>query len=90
MCTDEQCVRILSRCAAALPRGGKLLVLERVIPDHDEYHWSKLVDVNMLVMTGGRERTRAEYARLYASSGLELTRCVALASGFDIIEGLRV
>jgi hypothetical protein len=44
----------------------------------------------MLVMTGGRERTRAEYARLYESAGLELTRCVALASGFDIIEGLRV
>ncbi len=90
MCTDEQCVRILSRCAAALPRGGKLLVLERVIPDHDGYHWSKLVDVNMLVMTGGRERTRAEYARLYESSGLELTRCVPLASGFDIIEGIRI
>lgn len=44
----------------------------------------------MLVMTGGRERPLAEYARLYEAAGLELTRCVALASGFDVIEGRHV
>ena len=80
MCTDEQCVRILSRCAAALPRGGKLLVLERVVPDHDGYHWSKLVDVTMLVMTGGPSAPRLSMLALRVRRP-RVDPLAALASG---------
>jgi hypothetical protein len=89
-CNDEQAQRILSNCAASLPTNGKVLVLERVIPPGNAFHWSKLVDMTMAVMTGGRERTEADYVTLYERSGLRLTRSIELPSGFSIIEGTKV
>jgi hypothetical protein len=86
-CDDDQSRRILRNTANALPAQGKVLVIERVIPDDDQFHWSKLVDMTMMVMTGGRERTRSHYQRLFAESGLELTRVVDLECGFSLIEG---
>jgi hypothetical protein len=88
-CNDDQSRRILRNTAGALPLGGKVLVIERVIPDDEGFHWSKLVDMTMMVMTGGRERTRSHYERLYAESGLRLTRVIDLACGFSLIEGER-
>jgi hypothetical protein len=85
-CNDEQAMRILSNCRAALPHGGKVLILERVIPKESAYHWSRLVDMTMMVMTGGRERTEEEYATLCARSGFRLSRCIELPSGFSVIE----
>jgi|ERR1017187_1619202 hypothetical protein len=86
-CSDEQAQRILSNCSLSLPARGKLLVLERVIPKGSSYHWSRLVDMTMMVMTGGRERTVEDYAALYGRSGLRLSDCLELPSGFSIIEG---
>jgi len=65
------------------------VVVERVIPDGPEYHWSRLVDMTMMVITGGKERTRSDYESLYARSGLILRSCVALPSGFSLVEGVR-
>lgn len=86
-CGDERAQRILSNCSASLPARGKLLVLERVIPKGSGSHWSRLVDMTMMVMTGGRERTVEDYAALYGRSGLRLSDCLELPSGFSIIEG---
>ncbi len=87
-CDDDQARRILRNTARALPPKGKVLVIERVIPDDDRFHWSKLVDMTMLVMTGGRERTRSHYQRLFAESELELSRVIDLECGFSLIEGV--
>ena len=87
VCDDERAQRILSNCSASLPPDGKILVLERVIPKGSGYHWSRLVDMTMMVMTGGRERTVEEYTALFGRSGLRLNRCLELPSGFSIIEG---
>lgn len=86
---DERALRILSNCYAALPGDGKILVLERVIPQSSAYHWSRLVDMTMMIMTGGRERTVEEYETLYARSGFRVGCCLELPSGFSIIEGLK-
>jgi hypothetical protein len=86
---DEQAIRILSNCFAALPPSGKVLMLERVIPKEGGYHWSRLVDMTMMVMTGGRERTEEEYAKLYARSGFCLNCCIELSSGFTVLEGIK-
>jgi hypothetical protein len=64
-----------------------VVVIERVIPDGPEYHWSRMVDMTMMVMTGGRERTRSDYTSLYAQSGLVLSSVLDLPSGFSVVEG---
>src|SRR5215471_9152887 len=84
---DEQSVAILKNCRRALPEGGKLILVEAVVPETSEMHFSKFIDLNMLVMTGGRERTEKEYRRLYEDSGFNLTRIVPTESPFSIIEG---
>jgi len=84
---DEQSVAILKNCHRALPANGKLILVEAVVPETSEMHFSKFIDLNMLVMTGGRERTEKEFRRLYEDSGFNLTRVVPTESPFSIIEG---
>ena len=87
---DEQSVTILKNCHRALPADGKLILVEAVVPAGSELHFSKFIDLNMLVMTGGRERTEEEFRSLYESSGFRLTRIVPTESPFSVIEGVRV
>ncbi|HVS20845.1 MAG TPA: methyltransferase, partial [Pyrinomonadaceae bacterium] len=61
-----------------------------VVPPGSEMHFSKFMDLNMLVMTGGRERTEAEFCALYERAGFLLTRIVPTESPFSVIEGVRV
>jgi hypothetical protein len=87
---DEQCITILKNCHRALPENGKLILVEAVVPPGNEPHFSKFIDLNMLVMTGGRERTEEEFRALYEASGFRLTRVVATESPFSVIEGVKV
>lgn len=86
---DEQSVTILKNCHCAMAEDGKLLVVEAVVPEGSEPHFSKYMDLNMLIMTGGRERTEDEYRRLLEASGFELKRIVPTNSPMSIIEGKR-
>jgi hypothetical protein len=77
---DERAVAVLRRCVQAMPAGARLLMIEVVLPDrlepsaeHRRMVWA---DLNMLVSTGGRERTRSEYEALLAAAGLRITRIV--------------
>ena len=74
----------------ALPENGKLILVEAVVPAGREPHFSKFIDLNMLVMTGGRERTEAEFSELFKRTGFRLTRVVPTESPFSVIEGVRV
>jgi O-methyltransferase domain/Dimerisation domain len=87
---DEQSIAIMKNCHRALPENGKLILIEAVVPEGNEPHFSKFIDLNMLVMTGGRERTEEEFRRLYEASGFRLTRIVPTESPFSVIEGVRV
>jgi hypothetical protein len=73
-----------------MPANGKILVAEQVIPPGNEPFRGKLLDLNMLVMTGGRERTEAEYRALFEKAGFKLTRIVPTQHEMSIIEGIRV
>jgi SAM-dependent methyltransferase len=66
---DDDCVRILEACRRAGRPGTRLLVLEQILPEGPEPNVAKLTDLNMLVLLGGRERTRAEFERLLAAGG---------------------
>jgi hypothetical protein len=70
--------------------GAKLLVIDYVIGERDEREVGKLVDLEMLVLTsGGRERTAAEFRRLYDEAGFDLARIVPIRSLKGVVEGLR-
>ncbi len=86
---DEQSVTIMKNCHRALPENGKLILIEAVIPPGSEPHFGKFMDLNMLVMTGGRERTEEEFRNLYEAAGFRLTRIVPTESPFSVIEGVR-
>lgn len=85
---DEQSVVILKNCRRAMGDGGKLLVIESVISSGNEPSFGKFMDLNMLVMTGGRERTEGQYRELMAAGGFDLTKVVPTPSPFCVIEAV--
>ena len=87
---EEKSVAILKNSHRALAENGKLILVEAVVPSGGEPHFAKFIDLNMLVMTGGRERTEAEFRELYERAGFRLTRVVPTESPFSVIEGVRV
>jgi hypothetical protein len=86
---DERATKILRNINAAMKENGKVLIVEVVVPEGNEPHQSKLVDLEMLVSPGGVERTANEYRELLAQAGLRLTRIIQTKSPFSIIEGVR-
>jgi hypothetical protein len=69
---DEDCLRLLRACRRAAGAGSVLLVLEQLVPDGPEPSPVKLLDLNMLILLGGRARTRREYETLFAAAGWKL------------------
>jgi O-methyltransferase domain len=63
-----------------------LLVVELVLPETDEPNFGKWLDLHMLAVARGRERTAAEYADLLRTTGFELTRIVPTESGTSVVE----
>ncbi len=86
---DERAHRILECCHAALPPAGRLLIVERLIPPGNAPSPAKSVDMQMLVILGGRERSEVEYADLLAGAGLRLVRVLPTRSPFSILEAQR-
>ena len=58
---EDQCLTILGNCRKAMKPGAKLLIVEFVLPEGDTPHFGKIVDMVMLTIPGGEERTAAEY-----------------------------
>ncbi|GAA1739325.1 methyltransferase [Luedemannella helvata] len=76
---DDQATTILRNCRQAMADGGRALLIEWLVPPGDTPHPSKLIDLSMLLVYGGRERTEQEYLALFADAGLRLSRVVAAA-----------
>jgi hypothetical protein len=68
--------------------GSRLLVIERVVPEGNEPSEAKLYDINMLVVTGGLERTEREYQKIFQAAGFELTRIIPTKAPVSIVEGV--
>jgi ubiquinone/menaquinone biosynthesis C-methylase UbiE len=84
---DEQCIRVLSNCRRALPPGGRVLIVESVLSGGPESTITKLIDLEMLVMTsGGRERTEQEFCSLLARAGLQFARLIPTQSPDSVVE----
>lgn len=88
---DERAAAILKNCRRAMPRQGKLLLVEGVIPEQAEQAPQVVLgDLERLVMSGGRERTEAEFRALLDAAGFRLTKIVPTQSEVSVIEGVPV
>jgi ubiquinone/menaquinone biosynthesis C-methylase UbiE len=87
---DEKATAILVNCRRALKPGAKILVVESVVPPGNEPFFGEDLDLTMLVMPGGMERTEAEYRQLFAGAGLNLERIVTSPSEMCVIEAVAV
>ncbi len=86
--SDDRAVRILKNCRRAMHAQARLLVIEIVLPLMDDPAFGSLLDLNMLVMSGGQERTMNEYCSLFAKSGLGLTRVIPRLAPVSILEAM--
>ena len=84
--TDEECVRILANCRKALEPGGRVLIVEMLVPPEIRPDFVMLMDLNMLVVTGGRERTEEEFGRILSQAGFRLARVTPTMSPFFLLE----
>jgi hypothetical protein len=84
---DEKATRILHNVHRAMGKEGRLLVVEGVIPPGNDPSFGKLLDLTMLVIPGGKERTEEEYRKLYEAGGFHLTRIVPTKAEVSVIEG---
>ena len=86
--SEDQCLTILGHCRKAIKPEGRLLIVEMVLPAGDTPHPGKMLDMVMLVMPGGQERTEAEYATLLEKAGFRLSRVVPTASAVSVVEAV--
>ncbi len=90
---DDRAAVILRNCYAAMTLESKLLIIEAIYPDKiDQTPASRAAvstDINVMVCTGGRERSEQEFRSLYQSTGFTLTRIVRTRARPCVIEGVR-
>jgi hypothetical protein len=85
---DESCVTILRHCADAMHAGSRLLVVEMVLPPGDDPHPGKILDLVMVTLTHGRERSAAEYGELLSRAGLRMTTVTPTGSPVSVVEAV--
>jgi hypothetical protein len=85
---DEPALKILANCRRALEgqKDGRLIIVDTVVPETSEPHFSKILDLEMLLMPGGRERTEREWRELFAKAGFEIARIVPMPAAESVIE----
>jgi ubiquinone/menaquinone biosynthesis C-methylase UbiE len=86
---DEKSLIILRNCHRAMPPHGKLLLVESVIPPGNEPFGGKFLDLVMLLIPGGKERTKEEYQTLFEEAGFTLSRIVPTNTEVSIIEAVK-
>jgi hypothetical protein len=84
---DARAGLILDNLHRAMPSWAKLLLVEYVLPERDGASFGKFLDLHMMVLLGGRERTEADYRRLFAAHGFRLTCVVRTAGDVSVVEG---
>ncbi|MBI2825531.1 MAG: methyltransferase [Planctomycetia bacterium] len=84
---DEQSLAILKNVRRVVGPSGRLLLVEGVVAEGNEPDFTKLLDLNMLVIPGGKERTEKEYRELYAAAGFRLRSITPTKSYVSILDG---
>jgi hypothetical protein len=88
---DERSVAILQTCRRAMVPTSRLIIVERLLPSANESAPEAIFgDITMLVNTGGRERSEADYRALLEAADLRLTRVVATSTTYHVLEAVPV
>jgi hypothetical protein len=85
---DDRAITILGNCRRAMTRNSRVLLVDMIVPDNGVNCFSKLLDLNMLVMNGGRECTETEFRTLLDASGYKLTKIVPTMAPQSVIEAV--
>jgi SAM-dependent methyltransferase len=85
---DDQAATILRNCRQAMAKTGRVLMVDMVVPDNGAKCFSKVLDLNMLVMNGGRERTKAEFRALLDAADYKFTRIIPTMAPQSVIEAV--
>lgn len=83
--SDQEASRLLASIKAAAPAGARVVAFELVVPDGGGPHLAKMIDLTMLGMLNGRERTRAEYRLLLEQAGFEFEAVTATPTPVSVI-----
>jgi len=84
---DERALTILKQVRNRMKPDGRVIIVDTVVPEDDRPDFSKFFDLNMMVMTGGKERTAAEFEQLLAEAGFKLLRVIPTEVPTSIVEG---
>lgn len=87
---DDESMRILNNVRASIPPNGKLLLVESVLPERASSDLGLMIDLEMLIAVGGKERTRTEWANLLSRAGFRLNRVIHTAAPTAIVEAVPV
>jgi len=87
---DEESIAIFKAIRSAAKPGATLLVIEQLVPNDPGPHWSKMLDIHMLTLVGGLQRTHEEYDALLRRAGFELKRVHPTRSDVSIMEASAV
>lgn len=83
---EPEALKILRNVRQAIPAHGRLLLVENIIPIGNVEHFAKFLDLEMITMVGGRERTEAEFAALLEQAGFSLTRTIPMTPMMSVVE----
>lgn len=86
---EDRCQKILRNIRENMADDSKVLIIEAVVPEGNEPHFSKIIDLEMLLSPGGVERTPSEYEKLLADSGMKLNRIIPTNGAMSIIEAVK-
>ena len=85
---DEQASAILKAVRRAAPAYAKLLLIEELVPNHSGPDWSKVLNVHMMTILGGSQRTRQQHEALFGCAGFTIQREIDTGTGLSILEAI--
>lgn len=87
--SDEECLQILSNVRRTIKPSGKIVLLEYVVPESKDSHFSKILDMEMMITyPQGGERTKSEFSRLFSRARFKLTHIIPTFCGSSVVEGI--
>lgn len=86
--SEDQCLAILANTRRAMAPTGRLLLVEMVLSEGNTFHPGKILDISMLTLSGGQERSEDEYRKMLKKAGFHITRVIPTNSPVSIIEAM--
>jgi hypothetical protein len=87
---DQKAARILTAIRKAAAPGATLLLIECIVPEDSNPSWTKMLDLQMLTLLSGKERTEKEYSDMLRDAGFRLDRVIDVGMSTSILESVAV